>query len=158
MVDPATVTNAFGYLKAAKEALANYKNLSDKTEAAEVINTAVQKVGDAQGALVDVQAAMFDLQRENEELKRNQNDDRLWQDKIAGFTLSKTEGGAMVYAAPGDSYYACPSCVNKREIVPLQDCGTATGAYKCTSCDAFYPIEKVERPAPPSDIFGSFVV
>jgi hypothetical protein len=105
------------------------------------------KLGDAQETLFQVRDELFSLQNERQELRRQLDEQNIWKDKIAAYTLFTAPGGAVVYVSSGEpKHYICPSCVNKREIHPLQDNRTFSGKFRCTGCEQEYPIKPRQDP------------
>ena len=53
----------------------------------------------------------------------------------------ETPGGAVVYGFDGSpKHYACPSCINKKELQILQDDKTYTGEFTCPGCNKSFPV------------------
>src|SRR5437016_7400811 len=92
------------------------------TEALYRINAAQTQVSNLLGALLETQGDLFKLVDENRELRRQIQTQEDWEKKKAGYQLQQTAGGAVVYASVSTSpaHYACPGCIEKREIQILQ--------------------------------------
>ncbi|MEE1949261.1 hypothetical protein V0R48_09770 [Pseudomonas alcaligenes] len=110
-------------------------------EAKAKIGEALERLGEIQDGMFQMRESLSRLQQERDELRRKLDAADFWQQRASVYSLTQTEGGAVVYASTSlPIHYACPSCFNKQEIHPLQDNRTRTGKYRCTGCSAEYPI------------------
>lgn len=113
--------------------------------AAEKVIEAMAKLGDATDALYSVREELFRLQAENVELSRQLTEDKEWKDKLSGYALTKTVGGAVVHKSMFEpEHYICPNCVNHKRLEILQDERSFSGKYRCTStlCGAEFPVKQ----------------
>jgi len=158
-MDMATISAAYTGLKTAKNIFTDLTNLKIETETLDKINDAVKKVGDAQDALFSLREELFRLQEENNSLKQQVSDAETWNKKLDDYTLTKTNGGAVVYKFNGEPlHYLCPSCVAKHELHFLQDDSSQySGLSECPNCNTRYSIE-VDKDMPPINHGGGFVV
>ncbi len=158
-MDMTSITSAYTGLKIAKDIFTGLNDLKIETETLEKINDAVKKVGEAQDTLFALREELFKLQEENNSLCSKLSDIESWDKKISKYTLTKTNGGAVVYKY-NDSplHYMCPSCVAKKEMHFLQDDSSQySGRSECPNCHVRYSIEK-DKDMPPINDGGGFVV
>lgn len=102
------------------------------------------KIGDAQDTMYELREENMRLQAEKAELSRQLADDEEWKDKLSGYELVKTLGGAVVFKSKIEpEHYVCPSCTNHKRIEILQDERSFSGHYRCTakSCGAEFPVK-----------------
>jgi hypothetical protein len=143
----AATATAYQGLKAGTEILSAFIQGKVDAESQAKITDALSKLGDAQSTLFELQGALFQLQADNDRLRRQLDDREAWNSRLAQYELTKTAGGAVVYGFKGEpTHYVCPSCVNKPELHILQDNRTMSGKFRCTGCEAEYPIEPREDP------------
>jgi predicted RNA-binding Zn-ribbon protein involved in translation (DUF1610 family) len=139
------IAGAATSIKMVKDTISALLDLKVDIETRAKIADALAKLGDAQDAVFMLRETLFELQRENESLRQviAKHDD--WKKRVDPYKLAQTAGGAVVYRnAGGDGvpeHFACPTCVNKREIQILQDRRTFTGDFDCPSCKTKYPIK-----------------
>jgi predicted RNA-binding Zn-ribbon protein involved in translation (DUF1610 family) len=148
------ITSAVAAFKSVKELAKVVFEAKIDANVQEKVNDVMEKIGEAQDTMYALREENIKLQSESESLKRQLLDVDVWTNKLAGFEMRQTIGGAVVYQHTGEPpYYACPSCVNEKRIVPLQDNRTISGKYRCVSCNAEYPIKQQSR-IPPADLRG----
>ncbi len=139
-----SITAAYNGLKIAKNIFTDLNDLKIETATLDKINEAVKKVAEAQDALFILREELFKLQDENNSLKRELDDIETWDNKISQYTLTKTNGGSVVYKYNSEPlHYACPSCATKQELQFLQEEGGYSGASICpnSNCNGRYQIE-----------------
>ena len=158
-MDMTTISAAYTGLKTAKDIFTGLNDLKIETSTLDKINDAVKKVGEAQDTLFALREELFRLQEENNSLKTQITEIESWDNKLASYTLTKTNGGAVVYKFNGDPlHYMCPSCVAKHELHFLQDGSSQfSGWSECPNCNTRYTIEK-DKDMPPINHGGGFVV
>jgi predicted RNA-binding Zn-ribbon protein involved in translation (DUF1610 family) len=150
-MDAATIAGAWEGLKAAKQLFTAFIDGKVDEAARPKIHAAVEQVGKAQDTLYELRDELFTLQATNEKLRRELATIDEWKQLSARYTLGKTEGGAVVYVYNAEpTHYACPTCYNNKQIVPLQDNRTLSGKFRCTGCHAEYPVNASQK-APPLD-------
>jgi ribosomal protein L37AE/L43A len=144
-----SVAAAVEGVRFAKDALKGLLDLKIDSAALGRVNDAMGRLADAQERLLDMRQAMFDMQTEIAALKQQIAEHDDWKAQRANYELVKAKGGAMVLASKaGEHHYACPACVNKREIHPLQDLQSEAGMWQCAGCKATYQVD-VYPDAPP---------
>ena len=142
MIDIAAAASAYGALKAAKDMFASLLGMKIDQDVRTKVNEAISKLGDAQDKLFELRDQLSRLQEENFNLKSTVESHREWKSTLQKYELVKTSGGAVVYQAKeGISHYACPNCVERREIQILQDRRVASGRYQCPFCKSEYPVD-----------------
>lgn len=115
----------------------------DARAAGQVIE-AMAKLGDATDALYSMREELFRLQSENAELTRQLAESIEWKEKLSGYELTTTAGGAVVFKSKTDpEHYVCPSCTNHKRLEILQDQRSFSGQYRCPakSCGAEFPVK-----------------
>lgn len=148
-MDLTAISAAYNGLKVAKDIFAELSNLKIETRSLEKINEAVKRVGEAQDALFQLREELFRLQEENNNLKRAIGETEAWKSRVAGYDLVQTPGGAVVYKSKeGTDHYACPSCIEKKEIQILQDRRTMSGDFECPGCGKAFPVNPRKKPPP----------
>ena len=150
-MDFAAIAGAYEGIKATKDILKSAFDAKVDAEAKAKIVEAQSRLGDIQDTLFSMREQMFALQEERNTLKRQLDDTNAWSSRVAEYELTNTPGGAVVLQSKGAlKHFACPSCVNKREIHILQNNRTLSGKYRCTGCGSEFPIEP--RQSPPTVI------
>jgi hypothetical protein len=148
-MDIATITAAYEGLKASKQILGAAFDAKVDAEARPKVIAALEQLGNAQDALFSLREELFRLQSANQELRLQLTQAESWESRAKQYTLVRTKGGAVVYKFTLEpEHYACPSCYNKHEIHVLQDNRTMTGKFRCTGCEAEYPINSRTTPPP----------
>jgi predicted RNA-binding Zn-ribbon protein involved in translation (DUF1610 family) len=148
-MDITTITGAYQGLKAAKELLTVAFDAKVDAESKPKILEAQTRLGEVQDALFMLRERLSELQDERNSLRQQLEASEAWKGKIDKYELTTTAGGAVVYAFKSTPpHYICPSCINKKEIHPLQNNRTLTGKYRCTGCSSEYPIEERQRMEP----------
>lgn len=140
-MDIASISSAYTGLKMMREAITVVLDAKIDSAAKQRINEALEKIGSIQDTLFYLREELSRLQTENANLKEKLKDKEVWVGLLAEYQLEQTAGGAVVYVYKGEPHhYACPSCVNKKEIHILQDRRVMSGRYNCPGCDKSFPI------------------
>lgn len=148
-MDATLAMAAYNGLKFAKDSLTTLVQGKVEVETQTKILAALEKLGTAQDALFQMRDEMFALQAENQKLKDEVEQSKMWGEKLTQYELVQTAGGAVVHRFKGEPlHYLCPSCLNKKQIEILQDNRTMSGKFRCTSCTAEYPINPRENLPP----------
>jgi DNA repair exonuclease SbcCD ATPase subunit len=146
-MDAISLAGAYQGLKAAKDILTTLFDAKVDAEAKHKILEAQGKLGEVQDALFVLRERLSELQQERDELKGRLSNAEAWQTQADQYELTTTPGTAVVYKYKGQpDHFACPSCFNKHEVHILQDNKLMRGTYRCTGCEANYPVK------PPSQI------
>lgn len=133
--------------KAARELIKGLQKPEDKADVKQKINKAAEKVGDVLDSLYGLREELFRLQDENRQLKTELTEIDAWKNRLSEFELIRTPAGAVVYKSlSGLSYFACPRCIEHKELYPLQKRG-ASPYYDCPKCGQGYEID-VRGPTP----------
>lgn len=141
-MDMGTITAAWEGLKIGKELLGLAVDAKADAAAQAKVHAALDGLGKAQDTLFSLREELFKLQEANDQLRKELAQAKSWDDRIGQYELAKTAGGAVAYRFKlQPEHYACPTCVNKREIQVLQDNRTRSGKYRCTGCGSEFPIE-----------------
>ena len=155
-MDATSVLAAYNGLKYAKDALTTLIQGKVEIESQGRISDALSKLGDAQDALFQLRDELFTMQSENARLKAEIETNSTWQTRVASYELVRTTGGAVVYRFKEQpEHFACPSCINGLKLQILQDNRTMTGKFRCTGCNAEYPINP-RSPPHASDPYTGF--
>lgn len=121
------------------------KRIADLIRAGATLE-AQEKVIDLREAVLNVKDELIQSREDNQRLRAQLAEKEGWEERAAQYVLTRTQGGAVVYAREAPlSHYACPSCFEKRQVQILQDQRTATGTFKCPGCDKPFPVNPVER-------------
>lgn len=148
-MDASLAMAAYNGLKFAKDSLTTLVQGKIEAESQAKILAALGKLGAAQDALFQMRDELFNLQAENLRLQQEIDRHNTWKERLASYELVKTSGGAFVYKFKGDSeHFVCPSCVNNQKLEILQDNRTMSGKFRCTGCEAEYPVNPWENPPP----------
>lgn len=145
-MDASSIMAAYNGLKFAKDSLSTVIQGKIEVESQAKVLAALEKLGAAQDALFELRDELFTLQAENMRLKQELERDNTWNERFGAYELAKTAGGAIVYKFKGQpEHFACPSCANNRKLELLQDNRTMSGKFRCTGCEAEYPINPREN-------------
>ena len=145
-MDLATIGVAYEGLKVAKNTIKTLSNLKIETDTISKINEAVKQVGEAQDALFQLREELFKLQEENKRLKDEIGENNDWVLKKGKYELVETDGGAVVYKSlEGTPHFACPSCIEKKQIQILQDRRVVGGIYDCPGCSKTFRVKPVQQ-------------
>jgi hypothetical protein len=160
-MDIGMVSAAYTGLKFAKDALQVALGYKIETETRTQITAALEKLGAAQDTLFELREALFSLQGDNDRLRQELAAREKWEAQKAAYHLTKTAGGAVVYASDGPPpHLACPVCFSKNAIQILQDRRVMGGVFDCPGCKAEYPVNPIqEMPMPEiqrGDILGDY--
>lgn len=146
-MDLTAVAGAYEGVKAVKTLLGLAIEAKVDAEAKSKIIDAQAKLGQIQDDLFVLREQLFLLQEERNSLKQKLDESQAWNDQISNYELQQTPGGAVVYKSKKEpTHYACPSCINKREIHVLQTNRTLSGKYRCTGCGNEFPVEPRQEP------------
>ncbi len=144
-MDIATITSALNGLKIAKDTFTFILNSKIETETRTKVTEALRVLGEAQDQLFKLREELFRLQTENKELKDTLSDQKEWKVKLTNYDLTKTPGGAVVYKSKqGTEHYACPSCIERKELQILQDRRVVAGSFDCPGCGKTFPINPMK--------------
>lgn len=108
----------------------------------------VKKLGDVElyRKIIELEGEIIELTREKRDLEKKLDDIETWEAQLKKYQLEETSGGAVVYGFNGSpKHYACPSCVNKKELQILQDLRVMTGDFSCPGCGKEFPIKPYEK-------------
>jgi hypothetical protein len=145
-MDATALAAAYQGLKFGKEVFETLSKGAVQAEAQQKILTALEKLSDAQAAMFDMRDELFKLQEANAKLRKDAEELESWEKIFAGYALTTTTGGAVVYVFSGDpAHFACPSCAHKKKLEFLQDNRTMSGKFRCVGCEAEYPINPIKR-------------
>lgn len=146
-MDLGTLSVAYQGLKAAKDTISGLTHLKIEIDTLSKINDAAKQVGEAQDILFQMREELFRLQDENRDLKERIDEKEKWHSKVGNYALTKTDGGAIVYQTTDGSvhHYACPSCLEKKEIQILQDQRFSSGLFICPGCGKTFPVNISRR-------------
>lgn len=143
-----TAMAAWEGIKATKEILGTALKATADFKAKEEILTAQEKIGDVQDRLFELRDQLNQLQNEKRDLADKLREAEAWAEKVGQFELAKASGGAIAYKFKGEPvHYACPSCLNSKQIQPLQFNNAWSGVFTCQGCKANYQLEPT-RPMP----------
>lgn len=141
-MDVTAISSAYTALKIMREAIAAIMDAKIDEAARQRINEALEKIGGIQDTLFFLREELSRIQNENAALKGKLNEIEAWEVRFAEYQLEETEGGAVVYKYKGQpTHFACPNCVNKKEIQILQDRRVVAGIYDCPGCDKSFPVK-----------------
>ena len=145
-MDLASIGIAYEGLKVAKNTIKTLSSLKIETDTIGKINEAVKQVGDAQDTLFQLREELFKLQEENKKLKDEISESEEWVSKKSKYELVETDGGAVVYKSlEGTPHFACPSCMERRQIQILQDRRVVSGIFDCPGCSKSFPVKPVKQ-------------
>jgi predicted RNA-binding Zn-ribbon protein involved in translation (DUF1610 family) len=148
-MDIGSITAAYNGLKVGKEILTSLLEAKIESEAKAKVNEALSRLGTVQDTLFELREESFRLQSENEALRKQLTQYENWEKQFTQYALQKTPGGGIVYAFKGQpEHFACPSCINKREIQILQDNRTMSGKFRCPGCENEFPVNPKRDPPP----------
>lgn len=149
-MDIATISAAYGGLKATKDLLSAALGAKIDADAKAKILEAQSRVGDAYDTLFELREELFRLQEANNTLRRQVEDAAAWAARISEYEIVEAPGKAIVYKFKGTpEHYACPACVAKRELQILQTNRNLAGTYKCPGCKSDYPVDHHRNINPP---------
>lgn len=152
-MDMASITAAYNGLKFGEDFLTSLLNAKIEPGVKEKASDVLAKLGQAQDTLFELREQLFALQADNDALRKQVAEREAWDSTVAKYELSKTSGGAVVYAYKGEpEHYACPSCIQERRIQILQDRRAMTGLFECPACKARFPVNPPSQlpPIPPT--------
>ena len=140
-MDLIAITAAYNGLMVGREVLTTFMEGKTQVDSQGRVLDALVKLASAQDTIYEMRDELFRLQSENQDLRRMAGDYEQWTQRLSGYSLQSTSGGAIVYVSHSEPrHFVCPTCVNKREIQILQDNRTFTGKFRCTGCQNEYPI------------------
>ena len=142
-MDITSINAAIASGQALKGIIQGLIGLKVDTEVLYRINEAQTQVSNLLSALLETRGDLFTLQNENQELRRQIKTQEDWETRKRGYILKRTAGGAVVYASlsPSPAHYACPRCIEKREIQILQRRTSESDLLECPGCNKVYPAE-----------------
>lgn len=135
-----------GVLKAAREGLRSLRQSNLSSEHKSAVEAALDQLFDAQDRIATIQETAVALREENARLKQQIADADDWKKRVQDYKLVDTHG-ARVYLGGNPQHYACPACMERRELHVLQDRKLASGHWSCPGCKETYPID------PPSGFY-----
>ncbi|WP_123631187.1 Trm112 family protein [Salinisphaera orenii] len=142
-MDYATIKGTYEAVKYARSALELAINAKANDKAREQVSDAMSRLGEVQDGLFALREELSKLQDENHELKNNLRELADWDAKASEYSLTKTDGGAVVYSANTPiEHYVCPSCFSNQRLEPLQDRNVVSGHFECPACKAKYPVKE----------------
>lgn len=145
-MEVATITAAYNGLKFAKETFTFLLETKIEVDARQKILDSLRQVGEAQDQLFQFREELYRLQTENRELKESILNVEDWKSRKMAYDLVETEGGAVVYQSKGTpKHYACPSCIERKEIQILQDRRVLSGDFDCPGCGKHFPVKPMEQ-------------
>jgi ribosomal protein L37AE/L43A len=148
-MDITSITAAYTGLKFGKDVFNTLIEGKVEQETRSKVIEALTKLGQAQDVLFELREELFKYQAENELLRKKIGTSENWQNRLALYELTKTAGGAMVYESKKDpKHFACPSCIEKQQIQILQDNRTLSGIFRCTGCEATFPVNASQKLTP----------
>jgi regulator of replication initiation timing len=148
-MDIATIGAAASSLKVVKDVFTWLLESKIEAESRTKVLEALKAVGDAQDNLYRLREELFVLQTENRDLKTKLTENEEWKARLAKYRLVETAGGAHVYRTEeGTTHFACPSCIEKKEIQILQDLQVMSGDFACPGCDKKFKVKPANYPAP----------
>lgn len=138
---------AYQAAKAVMESLKVAYGANVDAAAKEKIYEAQRQLGDIQDTLFGLREQLTQLQDDKRELAEKLRASEAWSEREQQYELTATPGGAIVPKFKGEpTHYICPSCLNAKQIQPLQTNRTYSGKFRCTGCKAEYPIEERADP------------
>ena len=142
-----TISAALTSVKALKELLQAATSLKIDNDTLVRINDALKEVSEIQDKLFEAREQLFNLQKGNDELRQQIKGHDDWKVRFDGFVLSNTLGGAVVYESRSDNpkHYACPQCIEKKQIQILQDLGGISGVFECPACKTKYQVKERQK-------------
>lgn len=147
-MDIATIGAAANSLKVAKDVFTWLLESKIEAESRAKVLEALRAVGDAQDNLFRLREELFVLQTENRDLKAKLTENEEWKARLAKYKLVETAGGAHVYRTEeGTPHFACPSCIEKKEIHILQDRHVMSGSFECPGCDKRFTVKPANYPS-----------
>jgi len=148
-MDASLAMAAYNGIKFAKDSLTTLVQGKIEAESQAKVLAALEKLGAAQDVLFQMRDELLTLQAESLRLRQEIERHNSWKKRLASYGLVKTAGGAVVYKFNGEpEHFACPSCVNNQKLEILQNNRTMSGKFRCTGCEAEYPVNPLETPPP----------
>ena len=155
-MDSLSLAGAWQGAKAAKELLTAAFEAKVESEVKPKILEAQTRLGEIQDTLFALREQLSQLQDDKRDLQAKLDQAEAWSERLKQYELIKTIGGAVVYQFKGQPHhYACPTCINKKEVQILQDNRTLSGKYRCTGCKNEFPVDPRQE-AEPVPISGSW--
>lgn len=138
MTEIASALTGFDFIRKTFKRVAE---LQKDNETQTVVNDALAKLGEVQDKLFELREENTALQSENARLSGQLANSKAWEARRAQYTLVETAGGAHVFQSDGPPlHYACPACMERGEVHPLQNRKVVSGAWICPGCDKQYPV------------------
>lgn len=146
-MDVVSIMSAYQGVKAAKDLLTAAFDAKVDSDAKHKILEAQSKLGEIQDTLFLLRDQLAQMQDENRQLQDQLRASESWSDRVKQYELVKSAGGAVVYRFGGSpEHFACPTCINKKEIQILQDSRALSGKYRCTGCTNEFPVQPRQDP------------
>ncbi|TMJ80263.1 MAG: hypothetical protein E6G78_21255 [Alphaproteobacteria bacterium] len=157
-MDVSAIASAYNGVKAAKDVFSAVLQLKIDNESMLKVNEALRSLGDVQDNLFALREQLSELQSKNQELTQKLAERERWEQKLAGYKIEETPGGAVVYASMNEPrHYACPSCISKQQLHILQDSRVMAGTFECPGCKFNFPVLPRRSP-PPARALNSGIV
>jgi hypothetical protein len=142
----ADITAALIGLKAIGDFIGGLRSTWKDAESLKRASEIEAQVGEVFGKLHELRGENLHLLEENRRLAEEVRAAEDWRERRGHYKLVKAPGGAHVLRHDGsddsEAHYACPTCVEKRLLVPLQDNAVSSGAYSCPSCKFLYNVDR----------------
>jgi ssDNA-binding Zn-finger/Zn-ribbon topoisomerase 1 len=146
-MDMSTIGAVWTSFRAAKDAGKALLELKIDTEVRLKVSEMLDRFGEIQDKLFKLREDLDTLQAENHELREQLTSMNDWKSRLEKYSLVNTGGGAVVYQSTFEPmHYACPSCIENKNIHILQDTNTYGGSFVCPKCDKHFPIRKPRKP------------
>jgi len=147
-MEPFSMEVAMAGLKAVRETFSWLLDNKVNKEVEKRVREVMEEVRNIQDVLYSTREELFRLQTEKEELKRELAERDDWERRLSQYELSKTEGNAVVYKFKTEPiHYACPKCIEKKEIQILQDQNSPyTGHFTWPGCSTNFNINRAITP------------
>jgi len=157
-MDVSAIASAYSGVKVAKDVFSAILQLKIDNESMLRVNEALRSLGDVQDNLFALREQLSELQSKNQELIQRLAERERWEQKLSGYKIEQTPGGAVVYVSIHEpSHYACPSCTSKQELHILQDSRDMAGMFQCPGCNFRFPVLPRRR-LPPVQPLNSGIV
>lgn len=151
MTEVGPVSATFAAIKTALIGLKGLKMLGLSAKQAGAVDAAIEVFRDAHDCLKSVHGELIDLRQENRTLRRRIAGHDDWQRRLSAYALVRRLGGAQVYqhGDPPNDHYACPACIENRQIHVLQPVSEESGLFRCPSlsCRELYRVNRSSDPS-----------
>lgn len=103
---------------------------------------AQERIAELREAVLNGKDEVLRLREENQQLRQRVREQEDWDKRAAQYELVQATGGATVYRFLGKpEHFACPACIELKQVHILQDLKVMSGAFQCPSCKAEYPVK-----------------